>query len=116
MHQLITAATSPHPPPPAPGYCGAFANSALPGRRAFADPGYSQPFDTHAVSYQNVTTLRILLEIFKQAYWRNYQGQEKIEEGCKDMFSILCMHFFFAYQARITLRNWELTGRESKFN
>ena len=54
----------PNPSPPAPGYCGAFANSALPGRRAFANPGYSRPFDTHAVSYQNIATLRILLEIF----------------------------------------------------
>ena len=29
-------------------------------------------------------------------------------EVCKGMFSILhvCMHFFIAYQARITQRNW----------
>ena len=26
--------------------------------------------------------------------------------GCKGMFSILYMHFFIAYQARITSRNW----------
>ena len=26
----------------------------------------------------------------------------KIEEVCKDSFSILCMHFFIAYQARVT--------------
>ena len=37
------------------------------------------------VSYQNITTQRILLE--KQAYWLIYQWQEKIEEGCKGMFS-----------------------------
>ena len=35
MHQSITAVPN-HPPP---GYCGAFANSALPGGRAFANPG-----------------------------------------------------------------------------
>ena len=29
--------------------------------------GYSQAFDTYMVSYQNITTQRILLE--KQAYW-----------------------------------------------
>ena len=60
-----------HPPP---GYCGAFArlvspgggafaNFALPGSRAFANPrGHSRAFDTHAVSYQNITTQKVLLE------------------------------------------------------
>ena len=72
-------------------------------------PGICQPrgqpraFDTHAVSYQNITTQRILLE--KQADWLICQGWEKIEEVCKGMVSILCMHFFTAYQARITKRN-----------
>ena len=48
MHQSNPAAPSPAPPPP--GYCwafarlvslggGAFANFALPGGRAFANPG-----------------------------------------------------------------------------
>ena len=60
-------------------------------------------FDTHAVSYQNITTQGILLE--KQADWLICQGREKIEEVCKSMVSILCMHFFTAYQARITKRN-----------
>ena len=47
-----------------------------------------------------ITTQRILLE--KQAGRLIFQGGEKIEEVCKGMFSILCMHFFIAYQARIT--------------
>ena len=66
----------PPPPSPPPGYCGAFArlvspdggafaNFALPEGRAFA--GQPRVFDTHAVSYQNITTQRILLE--KQAHW-----------------------------------------------
>ena len=38
----------------------------------------------------------------KQADWLICQGQKKIEEGWKCIFSILCMHFFIAYQARIT--------------
>ena len=58
-------------------------------------PGICQPraFDTHAVSYQNITPQRILLE--KQADQLICQGREKIEEVCKGMlmFSILCMHF-----------------------
>ena len=43
-------------------------------------PGICQPraFDTHAVSDQNITTQRILLE--KQADWLICQGREKIEE------------------------------------
>ena len=45
-------------------------------------------------------TQTILLE--KQDDWLICQGREKIEEDCKGMFSILCMHFFIAYQARIT--------------
>ena len=37
--------------------------------------GHSWPFDTHAVSYQKMTTRRILLG--KKADWLIYQGQEK---------------------------------------
>ena len=40
--------------------------------------GQPRTFDTHGVSYQNITTLRILLE--KQADWLICQGQAKIEE------------------------------------
>ena len=58
-------------------------------------------------STANITAQRILLE--KQADWLICQGQGKIVEGCKGMFSILCMHFFIAHQARITLRNWGLS-------
>ena len=73
MHQSIPPAPSPPPPPP-PGYCGAFAllvspggglfaNFALPGGRAFANPGaIPEAFDTHAVSYRNITTQKVLLE------------------------------------------------------
>ena len=70
MHQSIPPA--PSPPPPgllrvfaslvSPGD-GAFANFALPGGRTFANPrAIPELFDAHAVSYQNVTTQRILLE------------------------------------------------------
>ena len=101
MHQSISAAPSP------PGYCGAFArlisprggafaNFTLPGRRAFANPELL----TRTRFPINITTQRILLE--KQADWLIGQGREKIEEVCKGMFSILCIHFFIAYQARIT--------------
>ena len=45
--------------------------------------------------YQNITTKRILLEKCILAHWSK-------TGGCKGMFLILCMHFFIAYQARIT--------------
>ena len=37
-------------------------------------PGHSRAFDTHAVSYQNITTQKVLLE--KKADWLICQGQE----------------------------------------
>ena len=114
MHQSIPAALRPPrlpPPPPAtvghlptlsvPGLrAGAFAIFVLPGGQAFANPGANPELLTCThVSYQNITTQRILLE--KQADWLICQGWEKIEEVCKGMFLISCMHFFIAYQARI---------------
>ena len=108
IHQSIPFAPSPLPPRLLRGIC-------LPCQSrewvickfcAARGPGICQPqgqprtFDTHAVSYQNITTRRILLEI--QSDCLICQGQEKIEEVCKGMSSILCMHFFIAYQARIT--------------
>ena len=48
--------------PPPPGYCGAFANFVLPGGPSICQPrGHSRAFDTHAVSYQDITMRRILL-------------------------------------------------------
>ena len=109
MHQSIPAAPR-HPPPPLRllwGICPpcqsqvwGICNIALPGGRAFANPGTNPELLTHThVSYQNITTQSILLE--KQADWLICQGRQKIEEVCKGMFSISCMHFFIAYQARI---------------
>ena len=37
-----------------------------------------------------------LLEKQAPADWLICPGREKIEEVCKGMFSILCMHFFIA--------------------
>ena len=97
------------------GYCGAFtylvspgggafANFVLPGGRAFAYPGAIRKVLTRTRfpvnSYQNITTQRILLG--GKADWLICQGQEKIEEGCKGMFLILCTHFFTDSQTRIT--------------
>ena len=113
MHQSIPAEPSPPPPPPHTGIlrdicppcqCQGWGicKFVLPGGQV-PPWGHSWAFDTHAVSYQFIATKRILLG--KKADWLICQGQEKIEEGCKGMFLILCMHFFIGYQARITQRN-----------
>ena len=120
MDQSIPAA-----PSAPPGYCRAFARLVSPGAGAFANfcaargPGICQPrghsraFDKQAVSYQHITTQRILLRT--KADWLICHGHEKIREVCKGMFLILCTHFFIAYQTRITgseIRNYR---RESTF-
>ena len=98
MHQSIPAA--PQPPPPPPGRL-----------RGICQPqGHSRAFDMDAVSYQNITTQRILLG--KKADWLICQGQEKIEEGCRGMFLILCISSLLIkpeLPGRITERNRELS-------
>ena len=109
MHQSVASVSSscaqPPPPPATAGhlltrgwsiykFCAAWGPGICQPR------GHSRAFDTHAVSYQNITTQRILLG--KKAGWLICQGEEKIDEGCKGMFLILYMHFFTAYQVRIT--------------
>ena len=95
MHQSIPTA-----PSPLPGYSGAFSCPPCQSRGlgicrfcSVRGPGICQPraFDTHAVSCQNTTAQRILLK--KQADWLICKGRETVEEVCKGIFSILCMHF-----------------------
>ena len=85
MHQSIPPAPSPSLPPP-PYYClvisggGAFANFALPGRRAFANAGaIPELSNTHAVSYQNKTTQRVLLE--KKQIGSSVKDRNKLYRG-----------------------------------
>ena len=112
MHQSIPPAPRPPhpPPPPPPGNCGAFARLVSPGDGAFADvalPG-GRAFANPQVNPELLTCTRF--PNYKEgitgrkADWLICQGQEQIVEGCNGMFSILhvCMHFFIAYQARIT--------------
>ena len=70
---------------------GAFVIFALPGRQAFAIPeAIPKRLTCTWFPIRILTTPRILLE--KRAYWLICQEQEKIEEGCKGMFSIICMY------------------------
>ena len=97
MQQSIPAAPStPLPPPRATAErgscppcesrgCGICKFCTAQGPGICQLRGQPRAFDTHAVSYQNITTQRILLE--KQADWLICQGWEKNEEVCKGMFS-----------------------------
>ena len=93
MHQSIPAVPSPPPPPHPPrllrcicppcqsrgwGIC----KFCAPGGPGICQPrGHSWAFDTHAVSYQKITTQRILLG--KKADWLVCQGQEKLKRFVK---------------------------------
>ena len=79
------------PPPPPPGYCGAFAR---PQSRGWSickfcparGPGICQPraFDTHAVSYQNLTTHRPDTGFYlKSKQIGSFQGREKLKRFVK---------------------------------
>ena len=97
MHQSTPAAPNSRPNPHTTprllrGICKI---SAARGLGICQPRGYSQAFDTRAVSYQNITTQRILLEKRRLAHLSR-------TGCCKDVFSILSMHFFIAYEARIS--------------
>ena len=98
------------PPPPPPGYCrafarfvspggGAFANLALPGGRAFANPRANPELLTRT---RFPLTIKLHTEDFtgKTSRWARFSRTGK--KVFKGMLSVLCMHFFMAYQARIT--------------
>ena len=54
----------------------------------------------HAVYYQNITTQRVLLE--KKQIGSSVKDRNKLKRVVKACYSMLCMHFFIAYQAKIT--------------
>ena len=90
MHQSIAAAPSPPPPPPATAdhlpalsvpWVGHLQILCCRGPGICQPRGHSRAFDTHAVSYQNITTQRILLG--KKADWLICQGQEKLKRFVK---------------------------------
>ena len=92
MHQSIPPAPS---PPPA-GYCRAFARLVSPGGwgickfctargPSICQPwGHSRAFDTHAVSYQNITTERVLLE--KKEIGSSVKDRNKLKRVVKACF------------------------------
>ena len=97
MHQLIPAAPS-QPPRLLRGICPPFQSRGWSickfcvAREPGICPPRGQPraFEIHAVSYQHITTQRILLE--KQADWLICQGREKLKrfvKACSRFYSCI---------------------------
>ena len=91
---------------PPPGYCGAICphcQSRGWGISKVALPTPGPPSNIwHARGFLSEHNYTVDFSEKKNADWLISQGREKIVEGSKDMFSILCMHFFIAYQSGIT--------------
>ena len=108
VYASVNSSCTQHPPGATAGHLpvllvpgvGHLQILCCPGAGHLPTRSHSWAFDTHAVSYQKITTQRILLG--KKADWLICQGQEKLKRFLKGMFLILCMHFFIAYRARIT--------------
>ena len=93
----------PAPSPPSPqGHCGAFARHVSPGGGVFANfalPGgweFANPEATHKL----LTRTRFLLE--KKQIGSSVKDRNKLKRVVNACARFLCMHFFIAYQARIT--------------
>ena len=107
MHQSIPAAPSPSPPRATAGHLPALPFPGVGHLQILCCPVGGDlptpgpfPIFWHArgfLSEYNYT------EDFtgKESRLAHLSGQEKIGDGCKGMFLILCMHFFIACQARI---------------
>ena len=112
MHQSICAQPNLVPPRLLRGICppchtrrwGICKSCAARGPGICQPRGQPRAFDTHAVSYRNIHYTEDFTGKKKKTDWLICQGWEKTEEFCKGMFSTFCMHFFFAYHARIRLR------------
>ena len=113
-HQSIPAA--PSPPPPPPGFYGAFARLVSPWGWAFGKfctvrgPGICQPrghfwaFDTHAVSYQNISTQKVLLEKTQIAsFVKDRNKLKRVVKACSPFHA--CISSLFIKQEFIHSEN-----------
>ena len=75
--------------------------------------GFSQAFDTHIVSYWNITTQRGFYKKNKHI-GLFLKDRKQLKRFVKARLSlILCMYFFNAYQARFTRWNQDMNQRFS---
>ena len=81
----------------------AFANFALSGGRAFANPGANHELLTR-------TQFPVRIQLHKGFYWKNKRIGSFVKEGKQlKRFVKACFAFLHCYQARITWRNRELS-------
>ena len=95
MHQSIPPAPNPPPPGLLRGICPPcqsrgwgickFCTARGPG--ICQPPGHSRAFDTHAVSYQNITTQKVLLE--KKQIGSSVKDRNKLKRDVK-----VCSRFY----------------------
>ena len=108
MHQSIPAARSPPPPRAIAGHLPALSVPGMGHLKNFVasrGPGICQPlgqprtFDTHAA--RGFLSEYNYKEDFtgKTSRLAHLSRTGKIEEVCKGMFSVFCLHFLIAYQA-----------------
>ena len=111
-----SCAPPPPPPPPPPGFCGAFARLVSPWGWAFGKfctvrgPGICQPrghfraFDTHAVSYQNISTQKVLLEKTQIAsFVKDRNKLKRVVKACSGFHA--CISSLFIKQEFIHSEN-----------
>ena len=97
MHQSIPAAPSQPPPPPATA--GHLPALSVPGVRhkcklciaqgsGICQPrGHSRAFDTHTVSYQNITTQKVLLE--KKQIVKDRTKLKRVVKACSRFYACI---------------------------
>ena len=110
MHQSIP--TAPSSPPP-PGYCGgicppcqsrggAFANFAVPGGKAFANSRAISEL-WHAVSYQNITTEKVLLQ--KKQIGSPVKDRNKLKRNLRACSRFYAYIFSLLFKPELHSRN-----------
>ena len=110
------------PAPPPPGYCWAFPRLVSPGGGSFANfcsargsgicqpRGHSRAFDTHPVSYHNITTQKVLLE--KKQIGSSVKDRNKLKrvvKACSRFYACISWLFIKSsqnYIAKLELSIW----------
>ena len=113
MHQSIPPAPSPPLPQATAGHLPALSVPGVRHLQIFHCPGAGHlptpgPFPfKHTRGFPSECNYTEGFTGEKKRIGSSVKDRKKLNEGCKGMFSILCMLFFIAYQAKtITQRNW----------
>ena len=89
--------------PPCQSRGGAFANFAVPGGKASPTPGPLASFDTHAVSYQNITTEKVLLQ--KKQIGSPVKDRNKLKRNLRACSRFYAYIFSLLFKPELHSRN-----------